>query len=86
MTFAGRDHPEAPPAGLPVELIDADDAPRQAVWLVHARDRAACELVRAVPGVDSVRVESPSLEDIYIGYMRARRPARPPAPSVVFVA
>jgi ABC-2 type transport system ATP-binding protein len=86
LMFTGRDHPEAPPADLPLDLIDVDDDPRQAVWLVHARDRAACEAVRGVPGVDSVRIETPSLEDIYIGYMRARRPVRPPFPAAAHVA
>jgi ABC-2 type transport system ATP-binding protein len=86
LTFSGRDHPDAPPADLPLELIDADDAPRQAAWLVHARDRAACETVRAVPGVESVRVETPGLEDIYIGYMRSRLPERPAPPPAANVA
>jgi ABC-2 type transport system ATP-binding protein len=86
VAFSTRDHPSAPPADLPLELIDADDAPRQAIWLVHARDRSACETVRAVPGVESVRIETPNLEDIYIGYMRRRRPERPPAPAAVYVA
>lgn len=86
LTFTGRDHPAAPSGDLPVELVDADDAPRQAVWLVHARDRAACEAVRAVPGVEALRVETPSLEDIYIGYMRRRRPERPTASAASFVA
>jgi len=72
--FGSRDHPDAPPANLNLELIDADDAPRQAVWLVHARDRAACEAVRTLPGVETLRVETPSLEEIYIAYMRGRRP------------
>ena len=35
LTFTSRDHPAAPTANLPVELIDADDAPRQAHWLVR---------------------------------------------------
>jgi len=78
LTFAGRDHPTAPPAGLGLDLIDADDAPRQAAWFVHARDRGACEAAaRSIPGVDSVEVVSPSLEDIYIAYMRSRRLASP---------
>jgi len=77
LTFSGRDHPDAPPADLPLELIDADDAPRQARLLVRARDRAACESVRTLPGVEVLEVDSPNLEDIYIGYMRGRRePAR----------
>jgi ABC-2 type transport system ATP-binding protein len=86
LTFASRDHAEAPPANLPLELIDAADAPRQAHWLVRARDRAACEALRSLPGVESLRIESPSLEDLYIGYMRGRRPAASPPPSVAHVA
>jgi ABC-2 type transport system ATP-binding protein len=74
LTFTSRDHPAAPTANLPVELIDAADAPRQAHWLVRARDRAAAEAVRTLPGVESLQVETPGLEDIYIGYMRGRRP------------
>ena len=74
LTFTSRDHPAAPTANLPVELIDAADAPCQAHWLVRARDRAAAEAVRTLPGVESLQVETPGLEDIYIGYMRGRRP------------
>jgi len=77
VTFTGRDHPVAPPEGLPVALIDAADAPRQARWLVRAGDRAAVEALRTIPGVDGLEVESPGLEEIYVGYMRARRPAPP---------
>jgi ABC-2 type transport system ATP-binding protein len=76
LVFSSRDHPLMPPETLPLELIDAADAPRQASWLVHARDRGACEAVRALPGVEALGIETPSLEDIYIGYMRARRPSR----------
>ncbi|WP_165251792.1 ABC transporter ATP-binding protein [Paludisphaera soli] len=86
VSFQSRDHHPAPPASLPIELIDASDAPRQAHWLVRARDRAACEAVRNLPGVDSLRIEAPSLEDVYIGYMRGRRPSPPPAPGAVHVA
>jgi ABC-2 type transport system ATP-binding protein len=82
LTFTSRDHPAAPTANLPVELIDAADAPRQAHWLVRARDRAAAEAARTLAGVESLQVETPSLEDIYIGYMRGRRPQpAPPAPA-----
>ncbi len=81
LTFSGRDHAEGPPTGSPVELIDAADSPRQAQWLVRARDRAACESVRRLPGVESLEVEKPTLEEIYIGYMRGRRPNQAPAPS-----
>lgn len=86
VNFQGRDHDQAPPASLPVELIDAADAPRQAHWLVRARDRASCEAVRNLPGVESVRIETPSLEDVYVGYMRGRRPAPAPATGAAHVA
>ena len=86
VTFRESGHPAAPPEHLPVDLVDADDGPRQALWLVHARDRPACESVRSLPGVESLRVDPASLEDIYIAYMRGRR-ARPggvAAPSPAF--
>jgi len=73
--FTSRDHPAAPPEGRLIELIDASDAPRQARWLVRAVDRAACESIRALPGVEGLQIETPSLEEIYIGTMRGRRPA-----------
>ena len=77
--FTSRDHPAAPPEGRMIELIDASDAPRQARWLVRADDRAACEAIRALPGVEGLEIETPSLEEIYIGTMRGRRPAPLPA-------
>jgi ABC-2 type transport system ATP-binding protein len=83
--FASRDHPTTPPEGRTLELIDANDASRQAHWLVRATDRAACEVVRALPGVEGLEIETPSLEEIYIGYMRARRPV-PLEPLAVHVA
>ena len=86
VTFGSRDHPSAPPEGRSLELIDASDAPRQAQWLVRAADRAACEVIRALPGVEALQIETPSLEEIYIGYMRARRPAPAPPPLAVHVA
>jgi ABC-2 type transport system ATP-binding protein len=86
VTFAGRNHPEAPPEGRGLELIDAAVAPRQARWLVRAADRAACEAIRSLPGVELLEIETPSLEEIYVGFMRARRPEPPPAPRVVHVA
>jgi ABC-2 type transport system ATP-binding protein len=85
VTFASRDHPATPPEGRALELIDAFDAPRQAHWLVRAADRAACEVVRALPGIERLEIETPSLEEIYIGYMRARRPL-PMEPLAVHVA
>jgi ABC-2 type transport system ATP-binding protein len=86
LSFTTRDHPAAPAANLPVELIDAADAPRQAHWLVRAQDRAAAETVRATPGVESLRIESPTLEDVYVGYMRGRRPQPAPSAPAVNVA
>jgi ABC-2 type transport system ATP-binding protein len=77
VTFAGRDHAPAPPESMGLTLIDGTDAPRQARWLVRGASRAACEAVRALPGVETLEVESPGLEEIYVGYMRARHPARP---------
>jgi ABC-2 type transport system ATP-binding protein len=76
VTFASRDHPLGPPERLGLELIDAADAPRQARWLVRAPDRATVEALRALPGIESLEIETPSLEEIYVGYMRARRPVR----------
>lgn len=84
--FASRDHPEAPPQNRGLELIDASDATRQARWLVRAEDRSACEALRAMPGVEALQVETPSLEEIYIGYMRGRRPEHVAPPRVVYVA
>jgi ABC-2 type transport system ATP-binding protein len=83
--FTSRDHPAAPPVGRALELIDASDAPRQARWLIRADDRAACEAIRALPGVEGLEIETPSLEEIYVGYMRARRP-EPAPPLMVHVA
>ncbi len=82
LTFAGRDHPPAPPAALGLTLIDAEDAPRQARWLVRAHERAACEAARSLPGVEGLVVETPGLEAIYVGYMRARRPEGPQGPQL----
>jgi ABC-2 type transport system ATP-binding protein len=86
VTFSTRDHPAAPPSNLPLDLIDATESVRQAVWLVHAKDRASCEALRSVPGVDTLQIESPTLEEIYIGYMRSRRPERPTPPASANVA
>ncbi len=80
--FTSRDHPAAPPEGRMLELIDASDAPRQARWLVRAADRSACEAIRAMPGVEGLEIETPSLEEIYIGTMRGRRPAPLPTLAV----
>src|SRR5439155_12197969 len=42
VTFTSRDHPEAPPEGRGLDLIDASDAPRPARWLVRAAEPSAC--------------------------------------------
>ena len=86
LTFASRDHPEAPPAGLPLELIDADDAPRQARWLVRAATARPARRSGRCRASSRCEIETPSLEEIYIGYMRGRRPERPAPPRVVHVA
>ena len=73
--------PEPPvlPIDSNLELVDAIEAPRQARWLVHSADRPSLEAARDLPGVAGLEVETPSLEDIYIAYMRRRAPsvARP---------
>ena len=77
------DHPEplaAPPRGSRIEVVDAADSPRQARWLVHAADRRSVEEARSWPGVVGLEVETPSLEEIYIGYMRRRAPEPAPSP------
>ncbi len=86
LTFAGRDHPEGPPPGMPIELIDLDDAPRQARWIVHAASASALEPLRALPGVTGLEVEAPSLEEIYIAYMRRRGPSSPSPTAAIHVA
>jgi ABC-2 type transport system ATP-binding protein len=73
LTFADRDHALAPPPGLPLELIDAESSALQARWLVHG-PAAAIDALGALPGIAAVESRTPSLEDIYIGYMRRRRP------------
>jgi ABC-2 type transport system ATP-binding protein len=73
VTYSGIEHPIDLPPSLPLELIDSAETPRQARWLVHAPDPEALEAVRGLPGIGDVEVETPSLEDIYIGYMRRRR-------------
>jgi ABC-2 type transport system ATP-binding protein len=70
--------------GSRIELIDAADSPRQARWLLHAGERSAIEAARGWPGVIGVEVDSPSLEDIYIAYMRRRMPG--PAAGAAVVA
>ena len=75
LTFALDGSP--PPVGPGLDLIDAADAPRQALWLVHAPDRAAVEAARDWPGVAGLEVETPTLEEIYVAYMRRRLPTGP---------
>jgi ABC-2 type transport system ATP-binding protein len=82
LILSNRDRPVPFPAGTGLEPIDIEESPRQARWLVHAPEPAAVELVRALPGVASLEVDRPSLEDIYIGYMRARRGSAEPWPPV----
>jgi ABC-2 type transport system ATP-binding protein len=74
-TFSMSAHPRAVPAGVPVQLIDIDDSPRQGRWLVRAEDPSDLEPLRGLPGVTHVDVSTPSLEEIYVGYMNGRVPA-----------
>jgi len=78
---AGDPPPFPAAAGLELELIDAESAPRQARWLVRAADRSALGAIRGLPGVAGLEVEAPGLEEIYIGYMRGRRAAGGTAPA-----
>ena len=73
LTFSGAGRAIGPVRGLPFEAIDVEEHSRQARWLVHAIDRAALEPIRMLPGVLEMTVESPSLEEIYVGYLRGRR-------------
>ena len=67
----------APPMGSRLELIDSTDAPRQARWLVHAADRTTVEAARDLPNVVGLEIETPTLEEIYVAYMRRRTPTGP---------
>jgi ABC-2 type transport system ATP-binding protein len=80
LTFNDRDHPLAPPEDLSIDLIDADNAALQARWLVHAPAAAIEALRRALPGVVGLESRPANLEEIYIGYMRRRRPESGPSP------
>ncbi len=85
LNFSGRDHPIAPPSGLPVDAVDVDDTPRQARWLVHASSPSVLEPLRSLPAVTDINITSPSLEEIYIAYMRRRSP-KDSMPSIAHVA
>ncbi len=74
-----------PGVALLVWVANQLAGPDEARWLVHAHSRAAIESARELPGVLDLEVESPSLEDIYVGYMRQRRPVAP-APYAIGVA
>jgi ABC-2 type transport system ATP-binding protein len=80
LTFNDRDHPLAPPEDLPIDLVDANNAAFQAIWLVHAPAAAIEALRRVLPGLVALESKPATLEEIYIGYMRRRRPDSGPAP------
>ena len=69
------------PAAAGLDLIDDESAPRQARWLVRVADRSALGVIRGLPGVAGLEVETPGLEEIYLGYMRGRRAAGGAAPA-----
>lgn len=74
-TLDGPARPTSLPFGPEWQLIDADDAPRQSSWLIHAADHEALAALRGLPGVTGMEVETPGLEEIYIAHMRRRVPA-----------
>ncbi|WP_435007315.1 ABC transporter ATP-binding protein [Tundrisphaera lichenicola] len=80
LILSGADRPAIPEG---VEVVDASESARQSRWLVHASDRSALESMRSAPGVDAIEIETPSLEDIYISYMRKRAPSSAPGPMPV---
>ena len=84
IAFDTRGRPDAPPPGFAVDLIDSAEDNRQARWLVHAVDRSAVESVRNLPGVLAVDAETPTLEEIYVAYMRRRKPTG--SPTVAFAS
>ncbi len=81
LNFSSLDHAAAPPDTIPVTLIDAENAPRQSRWLVRARERSTLESLRTLPNLESLDIATPNLEEIYIGYMRNRKPSNHPAPN-----
>ena len=82
LTLSQRDRQVPFPSGTALTPIDVEETARQTRWLVHAPGAEAIDPVRALPGIAALEVERPSLEDIYIGYMRARRGSTEPAPPV----
>ncbi len=75
----------ASPAYSGMTVIDATESSRQARWLVHSTDRRAVEAARSWSGVAGLEIETPSLEEIYIAYMKRRNPtgAIPASPVAV---
>ena len=81
LTLDAAGDPPPFPAAPGLTLIDAESAPRQARWLVRMEDRSALAMIRGLPGVAGLEVETSGLEEIYLGYMRGRRPAVEAAPA-----
>jgi ABC-2 type transport system ATP-binding protein len=81
LTFSSREHPITPPPELPIELIDAENSALQARWLVHAAAHVV-DTLGTLPGVAGLERRTPSLEEIYIGTMRRRRPEAAPAVAI----
>jgi len=63
------------PSVIDWKLIDVVESYRQTRMMVHADSRDAVELLREIPGVSSLEVETPGLEEIYVSYMRGRVPS-----------
>ena len=73
VNFAGNAYVAPPPDTPAFELVDAEETPRQARWVVHAPGDDLASVVRATSGVGDISIETPSLEEIYIAYRRRRR-------------
>ncbi len=79
--------PDVAPPSIPgLSLIDVESSGLQVRWLVRATDRQAIAAVRDLTGVKGMEVETPGLEEIYIGTMRHRVPpnlaSTSPTPSI----
>ena len=74
-----------PQVSFPRVVVDLSSGDRPADQTALTVTRPVEEAIRSMPGVSALERRTPSLEEIYIGYMRARRPL-PTAPLAVHVA